>query len=133
MKITTLSAQQTEALGIRLSKKIKKGNIVGVYGELGAGKTTLIRGIIKAIEGVNLVPSPTFNIIIEYEQIIHMDLYRLGEEDFYSLGLDNLEEKIVLVEWPERFHYFLIPDIKIRIYVENEVKRVIEIDGIPWN
>jgi tRNA threonylcarbamoyl adenosine modification protein YjeE len=99
----------TRVFGRRLAALLRPGDLVGLEGELGAGKTELARAVIRARAGAALeVPSPTFTLVQPYRLpdllITHADLYRLGAaEEVLELGLDEaLVEGAVLVEWPER-------------------------------
>jgi tRNA threonylcarbamoyladenosine biosynthesis protein TsaE len=111
-KIILSSEKKTEELANKLLKKLKLGDIIFLYGEIGVGKTTFVRYLINGFQKENNiklteVTSPTFNIINEYEinqtKINHYDLFRLkSEEETKNLGLfDNLTNSITLVEWPE--------------------------------
>ncbi len=104
------SLQLGEALGARLGQ----GQIVCLIGELGAGKTTLARGIIAAWCGAaQETPSPTYTLAQSYEGpsgvLTHMDLYRLRHpEEVFELGLeDAMQDGVVLIEWPERLGAFV--------------------------
>jgi len=99
----------TRALGLRLAKALKAGDVVCLQGDLGAGKTTLARSVIAAICDVDDAPSPTYTIIQTYETsddipLWHVDLYRIEESgELEQLGLeDAFDEAISLIEWPER-------------------------------
>jgi len=111
-KIILSSEKKTEELANKLLKKLKLGDIIFLYGEIGVGKTTFVRYLINGFQKENNiklteVTSPTFNIINEYEinqtKINHYDLFRLKSvEETKNLGLfDNLTNSITLVEWPE--------------------------------
>jgi tRNA threonylcarbamoyladenosine biosynthesis protein TsaE len=97
----------TEALGRRLAMKLEPGDVVLVAGELGSGKTTLIRGAVQALGITEPVTSPTFTIGRRYRDPIavsHLDLYRLGAPETEDPALldDYLSpDAIVFVEWPE--------------------------------
>jgi tRNA threonylcarbamoyladenosine biosynthesis protein TsaE len=103
------SARATEALGARLAGILPAGCIVYLCGELGAGKTTLVRGLLRALGHRGPVRSPTYTLVEPYplgdRQIVHLDLYRLvdpGELEFLGLR-DFLDgQSVLLVEWPER-------------------------------
>ena len=106
------SEKQTEELAIRIIKKLKIGNIVFLYGEMGVGKTTFVKYLIKNFQKKNNerqteVTSPTFNLLNEYQinqiKINHYDLFRLKTtEELEDLGLfENSLETISLVEWPQ--------------------------------
>ena len=98
----------TAALGARLAVGLQPGDLVALAGDLGAGKTTLARGILTELGITGPMPSPTFTLVQTYEAarlvVRHYDLYRLEDpRELLELGLDEaLEEGAVLVEWPER-------------------------------
>ena len=111
-KIILSSEKKTEELANKLLKKLKLGDVIFLYGEIGVGKTTFVRYLINGFQKENNiklteVTSPTFNIINEYEinqtKINHYDLFRLKSvEETKNLGLfDNLANSITLVEWPQ--------------------------------
>jgi tRNA threonylcarbamoyladenosine biosynthesis protein TsaE len=107
----------TEALGAAIAGHLRPGDAVCLYGPLGAGKTTLARGLIRALTTpAEDVPSPTFTLVQFYLgdalQLAHFDLYRLERPDeAYEIGLDDaLEDGAVLIEWPERLQGRLPPD-----------------------
>jgi tRNA threonylcarbamoyladenosine biosynthesis protein TsaE len=101
------SAAETEALGERIAAGLGPGDVVLVSGELGAGKTTLIRGVSRALGVTDQVTSPTFTIGHRYRgriPVSHLDLYRLEGLDREDPGLldDYLDQgSVVLIEWPE--------------------------------
>jgi tRNA threonylcarbamoyladenosine biosynthesis protein TsaE len=103
----TTSAAQTEALGERIAAPLGPGDVVLVSGELGAGKTTLIRGACRALGVTDQVTSPTFTIGHRYRgrvPVSHLDLYRIeGLEGEVPGLLDEYldPESVVLLEWPE--------------------------------
>jgi N-acetylmuramate 1-kinase len=103
------NAAATELLGEDLARALKRGDVLALSGEIGAGKSTLARALIRAIadEGALEVPSPTFTLVQEYAvriPISHFDLYRLNDPDeARELGLSEaIETGICLIEWPER-------------------------------
>jgi tRNA threonylcarbamoyladenosine biosynthesis protein TsaE len=108
----TASEEETIALGERLARELPAKQVVLLIGPLGAGKTTLAKGIVKGLGAASPddVSSPTFTLIHEYGRVSHIDLYRLDEpREVATLGLDDLfdREAIVLIEWGERFPQFL--------------------------
>jgi tRNA threonylcarbamoyladenosine biosynthesis protein TsaE len=117
------SAAATEALGAHLARVLPAGCILYLRGELGTGKTTLVRGFLRALGHKGVVRSPTYTLIEPYtlgdKEIIHLDLYRLAEpEELEFLGLrDWLDgHTVLLIEWPERSNGLLPPaDIEIAI------------------
>jgi tRNA threonylcarbamoyl adenosine modification protein YjeE len=98
----------THALGVRLAALLKTGDFVALHGGLGAGKTMLSRGIIRALLGADVeVPSPTYTLVQTYEvpefTLWHFDLYRIeNAQALTELGWDETEDGVALVEWPER-------------------------------
>lgn len=115
--------QATEALGATLAARLKPGDVVGLKGDLGAGKTTLARAIIRAAAADPdlIVPSPTFTLVEVYDTprgaYWHFDLYRLdGPEQVYELGWEEARaEGIVLVEWPERLGRLLPQHLSVTL------------------
>ena len=106
----------TEALGARIAHGLAVGDAVALEGDLGAGKTTLARAILRALGVTEEVPSPTFTLVQQYDTprltVRHYDLYRLaGAAEMGELGLDEaLDEGAALIEWPERAGDRLPPD-----------------------
>lgn len=101
--------RETEAIGRELAKTLDPGAIVLLEGDLGAGKTTFVRGIAEGLgENPREVTSPTFTLIQEYRggrlPLYHVDLYRLDPTEVDDLGLDELtlEGGVMAVEWPDR-------------------------------
>lgn len=99
----------TERLGARLAVVLKPGCVIYLHGELGAGKTTLARGLIHGLGHGGTVKSPTYTLVEPYQigqwRLFHWDLYRLADpEELEFLGLrDQLDgEAVLLIEWPER-------------------------------
>lgn len=97
----------TLAAGEQLAKLLRAGDIVTLSGDLGAGKTTLVRGLLQALGHQGEVPSPSFAIVQPYEDldppVWHADLYRVeARSELAELGLDSLGESVLIVEWPER-------------------------------
>jgi len=110
-KTVTATAEETLAYGRRLAAEMRPPLLVFLSGDLGAGKTTLAKGIISALGAAREedVTSPTFTLVHEFRgpvRVFHIDLYRIeGRADLQTLGLDDLFDSpaIVLVEWPEKW------------------------------
>jgi tRNA threonylcarbamoyladenosine biosynthesis protein TsaE len=106
--VTLEDEAATAALGARIASALKVGDAVLISGELGAGKTTLVRGILRALGVEDHVPSPTFTLVQAYETarlpVAHFDLYRVeSEREIVELGLEeSLDSGAAIVEWPER-------------------------------
>lgn len=108
----------TEALGARIAAALRPGDVVALFGDLGAGKTTLSRGVLHGLGFRGEVASPTFPIVQTYDApdvripLWHVDLYRIEDPDeLDELGLDDARAYAALViEWPERLGSMLWPD-----------------------
>lgn len=103
------NAEATEELGARLARVLQPGSVIYLQGDLGAGKTTLVRGLLRALGHTAAVKSPTYTLIEPYTpadwRIAHCDLYRLSDpEELELIGLrDYLDGvTVLLVEWPEQ-------------------------------
>ena len=128
IELSLQSAQATENLGARLARNATPGSILYLRGELGAGKTTLVRGFLRALGHEGSVKSPTFTLVEPYEiddkRIFHLDLYRLTDaEELEFIGIRDFltEDSIVLVEWPERGQGALpAPDLDIAMAYTGE-------------
>ena len=132
----TTTEEETIALGERLAQDLRPGTAVLLIGNLGAGKTTLAKGIVKGLGAAHPeeVSSPTFTLIHEYGPgplVYHIDLYRLDEAaQVATLGLDEIFEKkaVVLIEWGERFPDLMPADrLEIRIDTADGDARRIEL------
>jgi tRNA threonylcarbamoyladenosine biosynthesis protein TsaE len=104
--VTLADETATMAAGERLAKLLRPGDVVTLAGDLGAGKTTLVRGLLHALGHAGEVPSPSFAIVQPYEDVDpplwHADLYRLEDPaELAELGLDSLGDGVLIVEWPE--------------------------------
>ena len=126
------SATRQERLGARLASLMPPVFIVYLQGDLGAGKTTLVRGVLRGMGYQGKVRSPTYTLIEPYRvrgrAVCHLDLYRLGDpEELEYLGLrDLLEEPVVmLIEWPEQGRGMLpAADLTIQIHYQGEGRRL---------
>ncbi|HEX4344744.1 MAG TPA: tRNA (adenosine(37)-N6)-threonylcarbamoyltransferase complex ATPase subunit type 1 TsaE [Solirubrobacteraceae bacterium] len=103
----TAAPAETEAVAARLAQRLRPGDIVLVSGDLGAGKTTFVRGACRALGVIGAVTSPSFTIARRYDgtvPISHLDLYRLvdvGDEDPALLADELGADRVAFVEWPE--------------------------------
>ena len=99
--------QATAAYAASLAPLLRPGDVVTLSGDLGAGKTTFVRHLLEALGHAGEVPSPSFAIVQPYEElrpaVWHVDLFRIADPlEMTELGLDSLDDSILLVEWPER-------------------------------
>jgi tRNA threonylcarbamoyladenosine biosynthesis protein TsaE len=133
----THSAEETTELGRRLAAELRPGSVVLLRGELGAGKTTLVKGIAEGFHAAeaDLVTSPTFTLIHEYRgpqvTLYHIDLYRVDtQRELDTLALDDLMDanSILLIEWGEKFARFAKErDVEIAIEHRGGDERVVKI------
>jgi tRNA threonylcarbamoyladenosine biosynthesis protein TsaE len=136
---STHSAEETTELGRRLSSELKPGSIVLLRGDLGAGKTTMVKGIAEGFQAARAedVTSPTFTLIHEYRgpavTLYHIDLYRIDtQRELDTLALDDLmtPQSILLIEWGEKFARFAKErDTEIAIEHRGTDDRVITIES----
>lgn len=138
MKIQTNSFDETQKAGEEFSHQLKGGDVLFLFGNLGAGKTTFMQGLAKGLGIEHRIISPTFIIVRSYEvssdtikKLYHIDLYRTEtRHDLEGIGLmDILEDKnaVVAIEWPEKFG--ILPDQRCEIHFDtvDENKRTITI------
>ena len=124
----THSAEETTELGRRLASELTSGSIVLLRGDLGAGKTTMVKGIAEGFQAAKAedVTSPTFTLIHEYRgpavTLYHIDLYRIDtQRELDTLALDDLmtPQSILLIEWGEKFGRFA-KERDVEIAIEHE-------------
>ncbi len=133
----TRSEDETIAFGERLARQLPKHAVVLLIGDLGAGKTTLAKGIVRGLGAAEAeeVSSPTFTLIHEYgARVFHIDLYRIEREaELRTLGLEEILDRgdaVVLVEWGERFpNLWPAEHLEIELRCEGE-DRDIEVRGL---
>lgn len=119
-KITS-SPDETKAFAADLAKKLKPGSVLALHGDLGSGKTCFVQGLAEALGVKEIVNSPTFAIVNEYQgrcRLYHVDLYRVNSaSEAEALGLEDLLEGdgIMAIEWPEIFSS-LLPKNTIHIH-----------------
>lgn len=136
-QITTYSERETLQFGKELAKRIDKGDVLCISGDMGAGKTHLIKGI---AEGFGIDPtkvnSPTFTLVNEYNghiKLFHFDLFRVkNEKELLEIGLEEYlyGDGVCLIEWPEKMET-LIPEnaVNVKISKLGSQTRMIEISG----
>lgn len=144
---TTSSKEATQDFGRTLAQSLMPKTLVTVVGDLGAGKTTLVQGILDGLGATGPYPSPTFVLMNQYElpratatgirRVYHADAYRVGAADFEKLGfLEWCADPagLVLLEWPERLGT-LVPmeHVEIRLKTISDTERSIEVIGSESN
>lgn len=133
---TVRSEEELPAVARELLALSEERRIFALYGEMGAGKSTLIKAFCRVLEVNDTVSSPSFAIVHEYrrpsgEAVHHVDLYRLGdEEELYDLGFEDILEEpgYCFIEWPEKAGNFLPSDpVRLDIEISEEAERRIRI------
>lgn len=144
MRLISRSPDDTEEVGFRLGRLLKAGDVVGMFGDLGSGKTTMIKGIARAL-GIDKreITSASFTIIAEYHAgcpFYHTDLYRIEkDEDIDNTGIWDCirDDSITVIEWAEKLKETLpAKAIKVNINDTCNDTREISIEGIheeDWN
>ncbi len=140
MRFILNSAEETEAFGAQLFQFLPEKCMIFLLGDLGAGKTTLVRGFIRAAGHAGTVKSPTYNIVEEYRLqnrlVFHFDLYRLRDpEELEWIGIDDyLQQKsICFIEWPAKGEGYLgAPDIILSLTGSEEGREIV-IKKFPEN
>jgi tRNA threonylcarbamoyladenosine biosynthesis protein TsaE len=122
----------TLALGRKLSKALRVGDVVTLSGPLSAGKTSLVRGLLRALGHKGEVPSPSFAIVQPYESLVlpvwHVDLYRIDvPSELTELGLEDIrEDGVLIVEWPEHGDATIWPEaLALSLNVAEDGSRVL--------
>ncbi len=145
VEIMSESPEQTRALGAALGRRLRPGDVVLLHGDLGAGKTTLTKGIAEGLGINDYVQSPTFTLVAEHPGhtasgepvcLYHLDLYRLsGAAELESFGYEEFlapVDGITVIEWPERAEGWL-PDayLLVQIEIAGPERRRITIEAVP--
>ncbi len=138
MRLESRTPEATREIGACLGRHARPGEVIALYGDLGAGKTCLIQGIAVGLGVGDAVASPTFIMIAEYAgrlPLYHVDLYRTGSlEEIHALGLDDLlgGDGVVVIEWAEKAEPLLpLRTIRVRIEGVGDEPRTIEVEGAP--
>jgi tRNA threonylcarbamoyladenosine biosynthesis protein TsaE len=139
-EILTNSAEETVALGRKLAAELRPPKVVVVTGDLGAGKTTLIKGMVDGFQAAKVddVTSPTFTLVHEFRgpeaDVYHIDLYRVDTlRELETLGIDDLmgERSVLLIEWGEKFERFRRDrDVEIKIERVGDSERRLSIESV---
>ena len=134
IELTATTPEDTMAVGEAVASLIREGDALALTGELGAGKTTFIRGVARALGFDGAVASPTFTLVREYQgrvRIYHVDVYRLERvQDVLDLGLDEMaaEGGVLLVEWGDAVEALLPDDhllAEITVVGEGNARRIV--------
>jgi tRNA threonylcarbamoyladenosine biosynthesis protein TsaE len=134
--ITTQSEEETAAIGRQVASTLSAGDVLLLYGDLGAGKTAFVRGLAEGL-GIRRdeVSSPTFTLIQEYRggrlPLFHVDLYRIDDpREFDELGLDEIaEEGVLAIEWADKLPTVPRHAIRVTIAYAGESHRAIAVDS----
>jgi tRNA threonylcarbamoyladenosine biosynthesis protein TsaE len=140
LEILTHSSEETIARGREIGARLKAPVLILLSGDLGAGKTTLTKGIAAGLGAAREedITSPTFTLVHKYQgstRVYHVDLYRIEDlHDFETLGLEDIfsEQAVVIVEWPDRLKLRTDwPIVRIRLeHVAEEVRRILVSESI---
>ena len=134
LELTAGAPEDTIAVGEAVASLLREGDVIALTGELGAGKTTFVRGAARALGFEGAVASPTFTLVREYQgrvRIYHVDVYRLDRvQDVLDLGLDEMvaEGGVLLVEWGDAVEGLLPDDhllAEITLVGEGDARRIV--------
>ena len=136
MQIQTHSPEETEAVGRKLAAQLQPGDVLGYYGDLGAGKTAFTRGLAAGLGVTEPVTSPTYTIVNEYLSgrlpLFHFDMYRLSSSDeLFDIGWEDYLQRggVCAVEWSENVADAMQGAISVRIGRDSDEQRTIIIEG----
>jgi tRNA threonylcarbamoyladenosine biosynthesis protein TsaE len=127
-ELASATAEDTISVGLRIGRSCRRGVVIALEGPLGSGKTTLVKGLARALEVEEPITSPTFTLISQYRGLLegrpvdlfHVDLYRLvHERELEDLGLEELMggQGITVIEWGEKAAS-LLPEDAVRVAIE---------------
>lgn len=129
--------EDTQALGYKVGRALQDGAVVALHGELGVGKTVMVKGIATALGITEAIVSPSFTLIQEYEgnlMLRHLDLYRLtGADELESIGGEELlyQNGVTVIEWAEKIADLLPANsITIRLELAADLSRNIVLEGL---
>ncbi|MGN0790623.1 MAG: tRNA (adenosine(37)-N6)-threonylcarbamoyltransferase complex ATPase subunit type 1 TsaE [Christensenellales bacterium] len=135
MKYYSKNARDTQNIAKNLAKTLSGGEVILLNGDLGAGKTTFTKGLVKGLGGKKTVVSPTFTIMHSYDDtripVYHFDMYRIADEDeLYELGLEEYlyENGVAVIEW-NKFSRLPEKTVTVNIVLKGGNEREIEICG----
>lgn len=136
MKITTRGPMETEAFAEKLGKRLQSGTVLALFGDLGAGKTTFVRGLARGLGVIGGVSSPTYTIVNEYPgpiPLFHFDMYRLGSADeLFEIGWEDYLGRggVMAIEWSERVEdAFEGDEVRVRLQKGDGDTRIITVEG----
>lgn len=139
-RIISDSVAETERIAARLADSLRAGAVVALTGELGAGKTQFVRGLVRALGGdARQVHSPTFILLHEYvcaagQRLFHLDAYRVGPTDFEAIGFDELlsaarDGDVIAIEWAEKVRELMPGEaVWVRIETISATQRALSIE-----
>lgn len=140
--LTTKSARESEAVGEAIASQLRVGDLVVLSGDLGAGKTTMAKGLARGLGVTQPVTSPTFTIVQEYDgrvPVAHIDVYRLDFiQELHDLGFEELlESRVTIVEWGEAIALVLPRDrvdVRLAMHDDDDDHRIVEVvvSGGSW-
>ena len=137
LDLTTVSPEETRAVGEALATLLRPGDVISLTGDLGAGKTTLVQGAARALGVEEPVLSPTFTLVREYRgraPIYHLDVYRLERiQDVLDLGFEELVDRraIVFIEWGDAIDALLPPEhlqVELTLPADGQQRRL----SVAW-